>query len=545
MPHIFISYSRRDIDFVQQIVEALKAEDLDIWIDWNSIPKGEDWEQEIYRGIEEADAFLFLISPDSVSSEMCNREIAHAARNGKRILPIFIANVADREIYAITDQFPHPAQKEEIRRRNFILCREGRDEFDRAMQEIHKAICTDYEWLKHHTRLQVKALEWERAQKERSGLLRGKVLREARERVEGVNKSADPQPTDLQRQYLLASEKDDKRRTRQMRFFTMALSSMAILATTAAGILFDRTPAKVDIVGQGFEIRNRFNYRFLRQEVGSTISISAEPQTLTPGGAYTLIVGTGMDGKRPGTVLAYDMKGNIQWEYTVRDDPYHGPPGNFQIQNILKIDQALGNERSQIIFTAQKSDWFPTELIMLDAEGRLLSSYWNSGFIYDLLLQDFDGDGIKELVVSAVNNNLGYLLVKDEKKHPVTVSLLSPQKDFTGQTFPALIPDWPSQTEYNHWIAVFEPYVVGGVNVRITQQNNEPLVEVVFKPDGGYVWLDALGRILKIGVSDHWQKQQGNKSPSDFICFLESGSEGWYISARTDQDVRCPWFVSR
>ncbi len=90
MSHIFISYSRKDLDFAQKIVDALAANDLDTWIDWKSIPKGEDWEQEIYRGIEEADAFLFLISPDSVVSEMCNKEIAHAVKNGKRILPIFI-----------------------------------------------------------------------------------------------------------------------------------------------------------------------------------------------------------------------------------------------------------------------------------------------------------------------------------------------------------------------------------------------------------------------------------------------------------------------
>ena len=62
MSHIFISYSRKDIDFAQKIVDTLAANNLDTWIDWKSIPKGEDWEQEIYRGIEEADAFLFLIT---------------------------------------------------------------------------------------------------------------------------------------------------------------------------------------------------------------------------------------------------------------------------------------------------------------------------------------------------------------------------------------------------------------------------------------------------------------------------------------------------
>ena len=49
MSHIFISYSRKDLAIAQKIVDILAADDLDTWIDWKSIPKGEDWEQEIYR----------------------------------------------------------------------------------------------------------------------------------------------------------------------------------------------------------------------------------------------------------------------------------------------------------------------------------------------------------------------------------------------------------------------------------------------------------------------------------------------------------------
>ena len=45
MSHIFISYSRKDIDFAGKIVQALAENNLDTWIDWKSIPKGEDWEQ--------------------------------------------------------------------------------------------------------------------------------------------------------------------------------------------------------------------------------------------------------------------------------------------------------------------------------------------------------------------------------------------------------------------------------------------------------------------------------------------------------------------
>ena len=213
MSHIFISYSRRDLDFASKIVQALADNQLDTWIDWKSIPKGEDWEQEICRGIEEADAFLFLISPDSVASEPCNKEIAHAVKNGKRILPIFIANVENRGIYDVTEKFLHKEQKDEICRRNFIICREGRDDFGKAIEEIQTTIHIDYEWLKYHTKLLVKAVEWERT-KDASRLLRGRELREAEEQL--TERQEDPQATDLQRKYLLNSRRNEERQRRRI-----------------------------------------------------------------------------------------------------------------------------------------------------------------------------------------------------------------------------------------------------------------------------------------------------------------------------------------
>ena len=87
MSNIFISYSRNDLDIAEKIVSVLAESKLDTWIDWKSIPKGEKFEHEIYQGIEGATVFLFLISPNSVQSEWCQKEISHALQNKKRIIP--------------------------------------------------------------------------------------------------------------------------------------------------------------------------------------------------------------------------------------------------------------------------------------------------------------------------------------------------------------------------------------------------------------------------------------------------------------------------
>ena len=219
MPHIFISYARKDIDFAGKIVQALAEKDLDTWIDWKSIPKGEYWEQEIYRGIEEADAFLFLMSPDSVRSQMCSKEIGHAVENSKRILPIVIrdADVAN---------FHYEISRQEISKRNWIFCREGQDNFITAIEETLDTVHTDYEWLKYHTRLQVQALEWERTNHENSFLLRGKELQDAELQL-AIRSSKEPYPTDLQREYVLKSRHATDRTRR--RIITGLISFSAIV----------------------------------------------------------------------------------------------------------------------------------------------------------------------------------------------------------------------------------------------------------------------------------------------------------------------------
>jgi|GEM_PF-2746661 len=212
MSHIFISYSRKDFGLAGKIVQTLAENNLDTWIDWKSIPKGEDWEQEIYRGIEKADAFLFLISPDSVRSDMCNKEIVHAVQNGKRILPIFISTA---DVGETNNAFREEKSRVEISRRNYIFCHEGQDDFNKAIKEIQETIHTDYEWLKYQTELQVKALEWER-HIDTSRLLRGKELREAEQQLANVSNEKDPQPTQLQREFILASRRNEERQRRQV-----------------------------------------------------------------------------------------------------------------------------------------------------------------------------------------------------------------------------------------------------------------------------------------------------------------------------------------
>ncbi len=67
------------------------------------------------------------------------------------------------------------------------------------------AIQTDDDWVKEHTRLQVRALQWERKERNPGYLLRGRDLVEAEQwlaRAQGK----DPQPTALHEEYTEVAE---------------------------------------------------------------------------------------------------------------------------------------------------------------------------------------------------------------------------------------------------------------------------------------------------------------------------------------------------
>ena len=231
MSHIFISYSRKDRDHVLKIVESLRAKDFKVWIDQEKIPKGEDWQETINRAIEEADAFLFMVSAASVVSSSCNEEIDCAVKNQKRILPVFIDQ---EEVDPVMEKFPGEKQREAIRQRNFIFCPPARDDFESAMEEIRQAILTDYAWAQYHAKLQTKALDWQR-HKDRGRLLRGKELREAKQQIAKSQEGLDPLPTTLQQKYILASLK----RETWVRVFlvltALVLSGTALIAYVYKG----------------------------------------------------------------------------------------------------------------------------------------------------------------------------------------------------------------------------------------------------------------------------------------------------------------------
>jgi WD40 repeat protein len=218
MADVFVSYSRRDSEFVRWLAESVGARGKEVWVDTEGIADGEVFPEAIKRAIEQSDAFLFVITPASVASAYCEHEVEYARELQKRIVPVLRDPVGDELLPA------------EIRDRNWIPFTEA-DEFEASLGRLVTALDTDLEAARAHTRWLVKALEWDGEGREGSFLLRGSELKAAEAWLAASREDADPAPMPLQREYLLASRESAAKRQR------LLVGASLVIAAVSIGLL--------------------------------------------------------------------------------------------------------------------------------------------------------------------------------------------------------------------------------------------------------------------------------------------------------------------
>src|SRR3954469_4575942 len=141
MADVFISYSRTDSRFVGALADGLRTHGKDVWIDIEGIRDAEGFPEALGNAIGSSDGFVFVISPASVGSSYCMREVDDAVDAGKRIVPVDFSHVS-------ADDLP-----EAIRVRNWIP---GDGDLDTTVDRVMKALDTDLEHAHAHTHWELK-----------------------------------------------------------------------------------------------------------------------------------------------------------------------------------------------------------------------------------------------------------------------------------------------------------------------------------------------------------------------------------------------------
>ena len=99
MAHIFISYSRRDEEFVRKLATSLSELGANVWIDVEDIPAGMKWSSAIQQGLRESQIMLVILSPDSTASTNVEDEWQDFLDNRKPIIPVLWRPVPSTDIH--------------------------------------------------------------------------------------------------------------------------------------------------------------------------------------------------------------------------------------------------------------------------------------------------------------------------------------------------------------------------------------------------------------------------------------------------------------
>ncbi|MBL8134578.1 MAG: TIR domain-containing protein [Anaerolineae bacterium] len=122
-PQIFISYSRRDSLFAEQIVRFLREAGLVVWWD-KDITAGRSWQDAIQEELEFSKAMIVIVSPDSMASAYVQSEYRGFLASGKTVIPVMVSD---------TPQMPP-----ELRARQWIDMRGGVT--DEGIEQLQAAL---------------------------------------------------------------------------------------------------------------------------------------------------------------------------------------------------------------------------------------------------------------------------------------------------------------------------------------------------------------------------------------------------------------------
>lgn len=195
MTQVFLAHAEADADTMAQIRRSLWRAGVTVWTSQRDIPTGEDFQQAIERGIEQADNLVYLLSPAAMQSKYCQMELDYACRLNKRIIPILVS--------------PTPAElvPEQLQGLQYVDLTDNvvADDYWLDESQLLRILATDAAYYERHKVLLAKALKWQRQHRNPSILLRGYNLRQAETWLQLAQQNAQYPPTPIHAEFIAES----------------------------------------------------------------------------------------------------------------------------------------------------------------------------------------------------------------------------------------------------------------------------------------------------------------------------------------------------
>lgn len=96
--NVYISYSDADEKLADDLRRALARQDIEVWNPASQIAPGANWGLKYGRALQNADAVVVLLSPQSVKSDWVRLEIEYALSSPQfrdRLIPVIVKPTED------------------------------------------------------------------------------------------------------------------------------------------------------------------------------------------------------------------------------------------------------------------------------------------------------------------------------------------------------------------------------------------------------------------------------------------------------------------
>jgi hypothetical protein len=90
---VFISHAATDAKLAKRIADVLREAGLQVWDDTQILP-GDNWGAKLAEALQESDAMVVLLTPNSVGSPNLNYEVGYALGKSDykgRLIPVIAA----------------------------------------------------------------------------------------------------------------------------------------------------------------------------------------------------------------------------------------------------------------------------------------------------------------------------------------------------------------------------------------------------------------------------------------------------------------------
>ncbi len=220
---VFLSSDSRDLTFARKLHETLQLQGEQTWFESDPADLGADYALQVRSAIERAENFIVVVSQDGLASPSVLDELNIAEKLSKRVIAVSYQSGAMSLVKQLHDKLAaQKIDKTELGRSPLPKSLVGSPWIDFSEHDgnfmsnfwgLYRILKSHPQHVLEHTRLLMRASNWEQVERDDSALLRAKEVVKAEHWLAQVGEQS-PKPSELQKEYIVASQQLAQRKVK-------------------------------------------------------------------------------------------------------------------------------------------------------------------------------------------------------------------------------------------------------------------------------------------------------------------------------------------